>query len=113
MSDLKLSPDSDLPPTSTPESIQDEPDETFGERIYGLSEMIPKSIKCLGRCLVSTYQTICEASYVFFTLLIVAFGPVVLENELQRNQAASGIKEVGPSVNDNISFSSNSNQNSQ
>lgn len=69
-----------------------EPDETFTERILGLSEMVPPEVldqfKQIGNFLLSAYRTTCEASWIFFMTVAILYGPVLYETERQRELQA-------------------------
>lgn len=71
-------------------SHDNEPDETIQERVVGLTEMIPgeirRSLGVCGRFLWSAYQVACDASWILFSMVAFAFGPVVYETELERDQ---------------------------
>lgn len=77
-----------------------EPDESLGERLWGLTEMLPETIRNV--CGVATdfsvnttknlYTFSCSASWIFFTSSMILFAPVLFETEraqmeeLQRSQ---------------------------
>lgn len=98
-----------------------EPDETLLERLIGLTEMFPESVRnatanifeCTVKGIQGLYQATCIASWVVFTSSIVLFAPVVFEteraqmDEMQKTQAkqvllgpGSAIAAVGNSKND-------------
>lgn len=66
-----------------------EPDETFIERLWGLTEMLPESVRTA--CELATdisingtktlYKLTCNASWIFFTSSMILFAPVLLETE--------------------------------
>lgn len=66
-----------------------EPDETFSERLWGLTEMFPESVQTA--CEVATdfsisstkalYKFSCNASWIFFTSSMILFAPVLFETE--------------------------------
>ncbi|KAH8366017.1 hypothetical protein KR093_008170 [Drosophila rubida] len=66
-----------------------EPDETFGERMMGLTEMFPESVRnvvgAVSSATVKTcrslYQFSCSASWIFFTSSVILFAPVIFETE--------------------------------
>ncbi|XP_070509297.1 mitochondrial import receptor subunit TOM22 homolog [Chironomus tepperi] len=74
---------------SIEEDFEDEPDETFGERLIGLTEMLPDSVRNLSenvftiteRSVISLYQFACSASWIFFTSSMILFAPVIFETE--------------------------------
>lgn len=69
--------------------LDDEPDETVGERIWGLTEMFPESVRNFTSNMVdfthksicSIYKVTCAASWVFFTSSLILFAPIVFETE--------------------------------
>lgn len=75
--------------TDATECYDDEPDETLGERLLGLTEMFPESVRNLTGSLVAhtnstistLYKLSCNASWVFFTSSIILFAPVIFETE--------------------------------
>lgn len=54
-----------------------------------VKRMIPgkirKSFDVTKGFLWSAYQFVCQASWVFFSILTISYGPLLFENELQRN----------------------------
>ncbi|XP_064539413.1 mitochondrial import receptor subunit TOM22 homolog isoform X2 [Drosophila montana] len=87
MSDLDDKPNDD--PQADAENYDDEPDESFGERMLGLSEMFPESVRNVASAVTSTavksfrslYQFSCNASWIFFTSSVILFAPVIFETE--------------------------------
>lgn len=81
LANVKLEPDSE------PDSEYDT-DETLQERICGLGEMFPKTLRnqlgSFWRFLSNLYQSTCDASWLFFILLAIAAGPALIEIENQR-----------------------------
>ncbi|KAH8408736.1 hypothetical protein KR215_011575 [Drosophila sulfurigaster] len=75
----------------TPErrTVALEPDESFGERILGLTEMFPESVRNVVGAVSSAtvkscrglYQFSCSASWIFFTSSVILFAPVIFETE--------------------------------
>lgn len=63
-------------------------DETLVERVQSLGEIFPSVIRkpfgMFGRFLSSIYRGACEASWIFFIITAITFGPVVFEAERQR-----------------------------
>ncbi|EDW17612.1 mitochondrial import receptor subunit TOM22 homolog isoform X1 [Drosophila mojavensis] len=76
-------------PQTDGENYDDEPDETFGERMMGLSEMFPESVRnavssvatTAAKSFRSLYQFSCNASWIFFTSSVILFAPVIFETE--------------------------------
>lgn len=66
-----------------------EPDESVAERLWGLTEMFPESVRTA--CEVVTdfsinstktlYKFSCNASWIFFTSSMILFAPVLFETE--------------------------------
>jgi hypothetical protein len=60
----------------------------------GFIEMLPKPIikvfSFFGRALVWTYQTICDASWVFFTIGLIMLAPAAFEREREVIQDNAG-----------------------
>ena len=69
----------------------DEPDETWQERLAGLKEMIPIPAEFgqIGKFLCSSFSIICDASWVAFATFAILMGPVIYETERQRVNEAS------------------------
>lgn len=71
------------------ENCDEEPDETFGERLWGLTEMFPDPIRIFCGSVtdftvksVKTFYTFsCSASWIFFTSSMILFAPVIFETE--------------------------------
>ncbi|KAG5680774.1 hypothetical protein PVAND_010261 [Polypedilum vanderplanki] len=76
-------------PESIEDDYEDEPDETFIERIIGLTEMFPEPIRDLTENIFtltekgvsSFYKFACSASWIFFTSSMILFAPVIFETE--------------------------------
>ncbi|KAH8395265.1 hypothetical protein KR222_004786 [Zaprionus bogoriensis] len=66
-----------------------EPDESFGERMMGLTEMFPESVRNVAgtvssatvKSFRSLYTFSCNASWIFFTSSVILFAPVIFETE--------------------------------
>lgn len=84
-----------------------EEDETFSERLLGLLEMIPQSVRSplgiISRCVWSAHQTICDASWVFITTLAILFGPAMLEAEREYQAEVEKITKNKQTVDDSMS----------
>ncbi|KAH8303785.1 hypothetical protein KR018_005532 [Drosophila ironensis] len=71
------------------ENYDDEPDESFAERLMGLSEMFPAPLRnVVGAVTGATvngckglYSFSCNASWIFFTSSVILFAPVIFETE--------------------------------
>ncbi|XP_054732197.1 mitochondrial import receptor subunit TOM22 homolog isoform X2 [Anastrepha obliqua] len=71
------------------ENYDDEPDETLGERLWGLTEMFPEPVRRFtGKVVDLTttsikglYSFSCNASWIFFTSSVILFAPVIFETE--------------------------------
>ncbi|XP_017019546.1 mitochondrial import receptor subunit TOM22 homolog isoform X2 [Drosophila kikkawai] len=91
------------------ENYDDEPDESLGERFWGLTEMFPEPLrKAVGAVTNGTvtgckrlYTFSCNASWIFFTSSVILFAPVIFETEraqmeeLQKSQQKQVL--LGPS----------------
>lgn len=87
-----------------------EPDETLGERLWGLTEMFPEGVRnfCGGvthltqRSVKGLYSFSCNASWIFFTSSVILFAPVIFETEraqmeeMQRSQQKQVL--LGPGI---------------
>lgn len=66
-----------------------EPDETFCERLWGLTEMFPDPVRNLtdtifgvsGKTVSGLYKFACASSWIFFTSSMILFAPVIFETE--------------------------------
>ncbi|XP_022213890.2 mitochondrial import receptor subunit TOM22 homolog isoform X2 [Drosophila obscura] len=108
------------PERDAEESFDDEPDETLSERIIGLTEMFPDSVRnavvTVGGTSVKTCKGLFSfsrnAAWIFFTTSIIMFAPIVFETEratmeeLHRSQQkqvllgpSSAMASTGPSPN--------------
>ncbi|KAH8380259.1 hypothetical protein KR009_009733 [Drosophila setifemur] len=86
-----------------------EPDESVGERFWGLTEMFPeplrKAVEAVTGATVNGckgfYTFSCNASWIFFTSSVILFAPVIFETEraqmeeLQKSQQKQVL--LGPS----------------
>ncbi|EDW79917.1 uncharacterized protein Dwil_GK18035 [Drosophila willistoni] len=71
------------------ENYDDEPDESFGERVLALSEMFPETIRNAAgsvtgatvKSISALYTFTCNASWIFFTTSVILFAPVIFETE--------------------------------
>lgn len=78
-----------IQPNDDDDNYDDEPDETFAERLWGLTEMFPESIRSLtgkvadltSRSIKNVYTLSCNASWIFFTSSIILLAPVAFETE--------------------------------
>lgn len=102
---------------SESDDLDDEPDETVGERIWGLSEMFPESVRNFTSNIVDfthksirgLYRVTCTASWIFFTSSMILFAPVVFETErahlneisrVQQKQVLLGPTSANAAIND-------------
>ncbi|XP_044732572.1 mitochondrial import receptor subunit TOM22 homolog isoform X2 [Chrysoperla carnea] len=93
----------DLSPEKTScdqSDFEDEPDETFGERLWGLTEMFPDSVRLFGGVVFDATEIVTKGFYsfsrsalwIFFSSSIILFAPILMECErvqvedMQRNQ---------------------------
>ncbi|KAJ8680248.1 hypothetical protein QAD02_016035 [Eretmocerus hayati] len=91
----------------------DEEDETLVERLVGLTEMFPESLRnlaysttvCAKKCVKGLYTLSCSATWVLFSSSAILFAPIIFEleraqmEEAQKNQQ----KQVLLGPNSNIS----------
>lgn len=76
------------------DDYDDEPDETLAERLWGLTEMFPESVRTVSGAVTdlsiasvkTLYKITCNASWIFFTSSMVLFAPLVFE--VERTQMA-------------------------
>lgn len=85
---------------SKDDDYDDEPDETLGERLWGLTEMFPAGVRTVSGTVTdfsiasvkTLYKLTCNASWIFFTSSMILFAPVVFEveraqmEEMQKSQ---------------------------
>lgn len=79
---------------SKDDDYDDEPDETLAERLWGLTEMFPESVRTVSGAVTdlsvasvkTLYKFTCNASWIFFTTSMVLFAPLVFE--VERTQMA-------------------------
>uniref|UniRef100_A0A182M5D8 Mitochondrial import receptor subunit TOM22 homolog n=1 Tax=Anopheles culicifacies TaxID=139723 RepID=A0A182M5D8_9DIPT len=90
----------------------DEPDETLGERLWGLTEMFPEPVRQFSgavtnltvRSVKGLYSLTCNASWIFFTSSMVLLAPVVFEveraqmEEMQKSQQKQVLLGPGTAV---------------
>ncbi|KAK0092423.1 hypothetical protein PV326_001494 [Microctonus aethiopoides] len=72
---------------------EDEEDETFFERLIGLTEMLPENFRNFGYNLgTALYNFSCSATWVLFSTSAILFAPMIIEveraqmEEMQRTQ---------------------------
>lgn len=71
------------------DDYEDEPDESLGERLWGLTEMFPEPIRnatgavtdLTAKSVKGLYRLTCNASWIFFTSSMILFAPVIFETE--------------------------------
>ncbi|CAG9864199.1 unnamed protein product [Phyllotreta striolata] len=82
------------------DDVEDEPDETLSERLWGLTEMFPESLRnlswsaasCTKAGVKNLYGFSRSAIWVFVSTSVILFAPVVFEveraqmEEMQKNQ---------------------------
>ncbi|XP_017844269.1 mitochondrial import receptor subunit TOM22 homolog isoform X2 [Drosophila busckii] len=76
-------------PQTEGDNYDDEPDESMGERLVGLTEMFPEPLRnAVGTVVTTTaksfrslYHFSCNASWIFFTSSVILFAPVIFETE--------------------------------
>ncbi|CRL04442.1 CLUMA_CG017527, isoform A [Clunio marinus] len=95
------------------DEYEDEPDETLGERLWGLTEMFPDPVRNVTesavdlsvRTVVSLYKFACASSWIFFTSSMILFAPVLFETEraqmeeMQKSQQKQVLLGTGPTSN--------------
>ncbi|XP_035905905.1 mitochondrial import receptor subunit TOM22 homolog [Anopheles stephensi] len=117
-------PSSSRPATSPPQQptktvartsandYDDEPDETLGERLWGLTEMFPDPVRQFSgavsdltvRSVKGLYSLTCNASWIFFTSSMILLAPVVFEveraqmEEMQKSQQKQVLLGPGSAV---------------
>uniref|UniRef100_A0A182WAN2 Mitochondrial import receptor subunit TOM22 homolog n=1 Tax=Anopheles minimus TaxID=112268 RepID=A0A182WAN2_9DIPT len=117
-------PSSSRPSASTPpqpnktvartsaNDYDDEPDESLGERIWGLTEMFPEPVRQFSgavtdltvRSVKGLYSLTCNASWIFFTSSMILLAPVVFEveraqmEEMQKSQQKQVLLGPGTAV---------------
>lgn len=104
-----------LPPASNrndeDNEYDDEPDETLGERLWGLTEMFPDPVRNTTaavsgftvKSVKGLYRLTCNASWIFFTSSMILFAPVIFEveraqvEEMQKSQQKQMLLGTGGS----------------
>lgn len=85
---------------SKDDDYDDEPDESLGERLWGLTEMFPETVRNVTGAVTNfsvasvktVYKLTCNVSWIFFTSSMILFAPVVFEveraqmEEMQKSQ---------------------------
>ncbi|XP_058121515.1 mitochondrial import receptor subunit TOM22 homolog isoform X2 [Anopheles ziemanni] len=98
--------------TNADDSYDDEPDESLGERLWGLTEMFPEPVRAFSgavtgltvRSVKGLYSLTCNASWIFFTTSMILFAPVVFEveraqmEEMQKSQQKQVLLGPGAAV---------------
>lgn len=98
--------------TNADDSYDDEPDESLGERLWGLTEMFPQPVRAFSgavtdltvRSVKGLYSLTCSASWIFFTSSMILFAPVVFEveraqmEEMQKTQQKQVLLGPGAAV---------------
>ncbi|XP_049293768.1 mitochondrial import receptor subunit TOM22 homolog [Anopheles funestus] len=117
-------PSSSRPSASTPpqptktvartsaNDYDDEPDESLGERLWGLTEMFPEPVRQFSgavsdltvRSVKGLYSLTCNVSWIFFTSSMILLAPVVFEveraqmEEMQKSQQKQVLLGPGTAV---------------
>uniref|UniRef100_A0A182K3T3 Mitochondrial import receptor subunit TOM22 homolog n=1 Tax=Anopheles christyi TaxID=43041 RepID=A0A182K3T3_9DIPT len=92
--------------------FDDEPDESLGERLWGLTEMFPEPVRHFSgavtdltvRSVKGLYSLTCNASWIFFTSSMILLAPVVFEveraqmEEMQKSQQKQVLLGPGTAV---------------
>lgn len=71
------------------DDFEEEPDESLGERLWGLTEMFPEPVRAATsavsnvtiKSVAGLYKFTCNASWIFFTSSMILFAPVIFETE--------------------------------
>ncbi|KAI4495428.1 hypothetical protein M0802_008642 [Mischocyttarus mexicanus] len=72
-----------------PDEEEDEEDESFSERLLGLTEMFPEKVRsvgynfgsCMCTCVKGLYTFSCSATWLLFSSSAILFAPVFFEVE--------------------------------
>ncbi|XP_053672460.1 mitochondrial import receptor subunit TOM22 homolog [Anopheles nili] len=94
------------------DDFDDEPDESLGERLWGLTEMFPEPVRAFSgavtnltvRSVKGLYSLTCNASWIFFTSSMILLAPVVFEveraqmEEMQKSQQKQVLLGPGSAV---------------
>lgn len=97
---------------SKDDDYDDEPDETMGERLWGLTEMFPETVRNVTGAVTNfsvasvktVYKLTCNASWIFFTSSMILFAPIVFEveraqmEEMQKSQQKQVLLGPGSAV---------------
>lgn len=97
---------------SKDDEYDDEPDETLGERLWGLTEMFPETVRNVTGAVTNfsvasvktAYKLTCNASWIFFTSSMILFAPIVFEveraqmEEMQKSQQKQVLLGPGSAV---------------
>lgn len=97
---------------SKDDDYDDEPDETLGERLWGLTEMFPETVRNVTGAVTNfsvasvktVYKLTCNASWIFFTSSMILFAPIVFEveraqmEEMQKSQQKQVLLGPGSAV---------------
>lgn len=97
---------------SKDDDYDDEPDETLGERLWGLTEMFPETVRNVTGVVTNfsvasvktVYKLTCNASWIFFTSSMILFAPIVFEveraqmEEMQKSQQKQVLLGPGSAV---------------
>lgn len=112
-------PKQEVAKLNSDDDYDDEPDESFGERLWGLTEMFPEPIRNFSGAVTNMtlqgvkgfYKLTCNTSWIFFTSSMILFAPVIFETEratmeeMQKSQqkqvllgtgGGGGVGGVGP-----------------
>lgn len=92
-----------------PDGEDDEEDESLAERLLGLTEMFPETVRlvgynigsCLCNCMKGLYVYSCSAAWVFFSSSAILFAPILFEIERVQMEEAQRTQQkqvlLGPS----------------
>ncbi|XP_053682972.1 mitochondrial import receptor subunit TOM22 homolog [Sabethes cyaneus] len=94
------------------DDYDDEPEETLSERLWGLTEMFPDTVRSFSGAVTdfsvasvkTVYKFTCNASWIFFTSSMILFAPIVFEveraqmEEMQKTQQKQVLLGPGSAV---------------
>ncbi|XP_015176446.1 PREDICTED: mitochondrial import receptor subunit TOM22 homolog [Polistes dominula] len=84
-----------------PNEEEDEEDESFSERLLGLTEMFPENVRkigynvgsCMCTCVKGLYSFSCSATWLLFSSSAILFAPVFFEVERAQMEEVQRVQQ--------------------
>lgn len=75
------------------------------EEVADTSQVVAKPSRHLGHLLFNVFRSFCNASWIFFSIVMTFYGPVIYEEERQRDRSLEGVKKSSAESRDDAATS--------